>query len=319
MEKLLILLSLAVFSTLLSCSRDLGTDRSVVRLQLPQTSLFEKAGVLSTRTECYGVNVRGPGISEGAGSCQPSLGVSAGFIAKTSETTAISLSVPRGSERTIEVFLYQAPDGQSECKDWAQMNASPKANYRNVYKVGEKSGVDMNSEETFVSISVSLPSDTLVSQMDPSCQGTNSFQLSSSGDIYNSSGIITFSIPYAEYLFMDGVTPYEVSTSGYTSYGSGIQFPPYVTSITRKPDTGQFFGLLANGKIVESLNSTTVTETCLFMSCQVPVWMESIVVSTDTLFAKDHSGQIYEITTGGVPQLTGSTVPPYITQIAMEL
>ncbi len=84
--------------------------------------------------------------------------------------TDISLSVPRGTNRLVQVFLYLPPVGTTTCPTWNVATTD----YTSVYFVGSASGIDTTSDRT-IDITASFPgtSNNLVVQqkLSQSCGG----------------------------------------------------------------------------------------------------------------------------------------------------
>lgn len=79
-----------------------------------------------------------------------------------------------------------------------------------------------------------------------------------------------------------------------------ILVPPYIRSVTQKPDSPEvYFGLQEDGQIVQlDVDNGTVMSnyTCPFVTCQVPVWLQSISAGKgDKIYGLDHGGNLYDI------------------------
>lgn len=160
MLRLLCLLFL--FACLLpACQRagQSGSNASLV-IQTPSRHQLAKAGIQSlaalpsNRKICYGVSIQGPGIEGYAGSsCAPATGVVGGFV---DEGQPLELFVPRGENRTIELYLFAMPVGStSSCPAMGQ-NLQGEG-LKSTYLIGSKTGVALLNDVETVEITVSFP------------------------------------------------------------------------------------------------------------------------------------------------------------------
>lgn len=146
-------------SFVLGCSRPVEHSSTTITIQAP--AAYGKAGAMAAmpanRKVCYAVNVFGPGIDRSpASTCNPQMGVVAGFVESGKE---ISLSVPQGSDRTIELFAYLLPSGSTvDCPKVGKI-LTP-AILLNTYKVGTAEKITIQGASQTVEMTASYPGDT---------------------------------------------------------------------------------------------------------------------------------------------------------------
>jgi hypothetical protein len=158
---------------LMSCAPKSGGSK--LKIVLPSAGSHKTfsqsgSGTVSTlafnfSVACFGVNVVGPGISSVPNSCSAESGIFSGFFPGGS---TVSLSVPQGSDRRVEIFQYDRSSASDPCATDLHSIAANK-----LAIVGSQSGVDMNAPEVTVSITVTSPAPgvSLISQLSlsPSC------------------------------------------------------------------------------------------------------------------------------------------------------
>lgn len=335
--------SCAVFTTLLSlssllaCSRSMDNSHSNLSIPLPSKPLFsgKMTGLdINGRKECYGVSIRGGGIGDSPRSCGPTTGISVGFKA-TGET--LSLDVPTGDGRVVDVYMLLLPKGETECPTWdSSFEDAFGSIYYSVYKVGSVSGVVVSGEETIVKVTVQAPTDLTQNTMkdlgqDGSCKVTPNAQLQSNGDVINSAGssadltdsprVSSFSNQAAANFSSNSILSYSPGGQLTTPVGS-YTTPPYIQAIVRHPgDSNSVLGLRLDGYIVGiSLASGQAAEfsaaTCPLSTCKVPVWMKSIALGANNkLYSLDYGGGVYYLSKSG-PLPTSTKLEPFIDQIA---
>ena len=108
--------------------------------------------------DCFAVNVTGPSIPQVANSCAPAVGVFSGFQPGGSTVT---LSVPMGSARKVEVFYFQRALATDSCPTDLSSVTPDK-----IALLGAVSGIEMNQPEVSVSLHVTAPAatDNLITQ-----------------------------------------------------------------------------------------------------------------------------------------------------------
>ncbi len=317
------------------CSRSSNSGgTSAIRIETPRPgSVAEKTMVraLSTfptsynGTMCYAVNVVGGDLPTQASACGPTKGVASGLVAAGD---TISLSVPRGTGRTVELYLYLAPAGGS-CPTWS-FDCTTEKNC-SLYTVGSASNVDTSLDSTSVTIYAQFPGwDQASANLSSSpllCSGSLRGTLESSGRIADASGI---EFVQSDSLFgvlnngfyLSGSQPQVITSFGQSSEYTTLSVPPFVRSVTQKPDSKRLYGLIGNGSVVEVNPSTGgITEfdsiSCPFSTCVVPSWLQSISAGYGSLlFGLDHGGLIYKITSESVVTETSTQVSPTVTHVS---
>jgi hypothetical protein len=144
-----------------ACTRA-GQDgaSSTLRIQTPTRDQLSKSGVNSfaalptDRRLCYGVSIRGPGITGFPGNtCAPETGVVSGFV---EAGQPLEVFVARGENRTIELYMYTMPVGDLDpCPVMGgRMEGTP---LKSTYLVGSKSGVALLNDVETVEITLAFP------------------------------------------------------------------------------------------------------------------------------------------------------------------
>lgn len=144
-------------SFVLGCSRPVSHSSTKIVIQAPAP--YGKAGAMaampSNRKVCYGVNIFGPGIDQApATTCNPAMGIVAGFVESGKE---ISLSVPQGSSRTIELFAYLLSGPSGDCPTVGKV-LTP-AMLLNTYKVASAEDITVQGASQTVEMTASYPGD----------------------------------------------------------------------------------------------------------------------------------------------------------------
>lgn len=143
----------------MACDRSSNGSTAQLTLRIPDSKhLLQKANsatslLPSNRKACFAVNVTGPGITMGEDNvCSFTSGIVSGFAESNS---TIQLTVPKGANRKVEVFLYLSENTEDACpKASAALVASQ---IRNVFLVGTANGVDTMNDQTQVEITVQFP------------------------------------------------------------------------------------------------------------------------------------------------------------------
>lgn len=154
LERFLKSLVVALISLALGagCTRGNPGGSSRVTIQTPARDKLSALSLPAGRTACWGVNVTGSGIDgTAATSCSPAMGVIAGFQAAGG---TISLSVPKGSARKIDLLAYLLPSGASACP--ALGKPLPPALLTNIYQMGTVTA-DLTKDEEEVQITAVFP------------------------------------------------------------------------------------------------------------------------------------------------------------------
>jgi hypothetical protein len=322
-----------------ACVRPAGKDASSrVLIQTPDLSLAANVSTQSAiptgQKACYGVSVTGEGIGATAGGgCGLSVGASAGFVEGSS---TLSLELPRGSDRTFELFIYLVSTTES-CPKFDPTMLSKLSDLKKIYRSGKTSGVTLNQDQQNVTINVLFPGEEqslfTVEPAVASCSMGSMFKgsLLSSGDVIDGQGndmSALSSLLNAAFYFTGLGGDFGVGTVS-NSYilnlplANAVVTPPEVFSVTRKPDSGVYYGLLHSGKIVSmDVGTGFYTELdsshCPFAvtNCEAPVWMQSISAGTgDELYGLDQGGNIYLIRQADVDAI-GVQVPANVVQVS---
>lgn len=282
----------------------------------------------SGKKVCYGVNVTGPGIadSKSTPTCEVSVGVFSGWVA---EGKSLNVEVPKGESRQFDLFVYLAEAG-TECPAFATSQLSG-ADASRVIPSGKTAGVNLMADSATVKIELNFPG------AQASIAGTCSNQAGLKAKLYSSGELIDAITGVAlpgenvttEYAYLSPLSDVlrigRISSGGIINIGTNdIEVPAYVSSVTRKPDTGDYYGLMADGQIVKLSGSSMMTaeilnaSNCPFAAadCRVPVWMQSISAGYQTeLYGLDHGGNILKISGSGVDPV-GTVVTPNVTQVS---
>jgi hypothetical protein len=156
----LIYISLYCFSVILNtgCSRpNINGKTSVISIMTPKRSeIVSKVKTFSqalpdNKVYCFAITVKGTGIEEvksSADLCQASLGLSSGFV---QESESLTLDVPKGSDRSFELFLYLAEPG-TVCPVLNDSFFSNIVAYSKTYQVGKTSSVNLTQDNESVEI-----------------------------------------------------------------------------------------------------------------------------------------------------------------------
>jgi hypothetical protein len=315
-------ITLAVFNS--ACSRATSDESTIVNFKTPTMAALKlstaqsiskqritKAEALPTdRKICFAINVTGPGIETQPVKCLGSVGQVAGF---TGENSELSLVLPRGNDRNFELLIFLAdPDKSCPTLTTDIINSSF---LNRTFISGSAKNISLTKDSETVNILLNFPGLQNSMAKDASigtclASGRLKGTLFSNGDASDANGNLTSeSSPLNAAFYMANFANIwslsYLTSSGELNTGSGSvsEIPPYVFSVTRKPDSGLLYGLLHDGQIVEiNISSTptlvTVPLACPFSvaACKVPVWMQSISAGAgDELFGLDHGGMIYRL------------------------
>lgn len=323
MNKRLVFLAISML-TLAACSRstDLSstTGKSKVSFLVP-IGLSSQAALPVGKKACYGVKVSAPDIKGALNSCNPVFGQYVGFKA---EGQSLSIEVQKGDNRSFSLVTYLA-DENDTCPNWDSDFSASFARLQNTYIVGTTAAVSLKSNDETVTITYEFPgvgNNIAVQESLASCKLRGS--LYSNGSVLNPAGDLISNFETTEGYYstsLSGVFAVGiVTTGGILNLGlvNPVQVPEYVFSLTRKPDTGDLFGLVGDGRIVKvilpniaagtgfvytaAIEELTAT-TCPFTvpSCKVPPWMQSISAGfTSELYGLDHGGNIYSLQATGI-------------------
>ncbi|MCB0420238.1 MAG: hypothetical protein KDD61_04540 [Bdellovibrionales bacterium] len=314
---------------LVHCTRDKG-DQTRFAIVVEKSEVQKKISALEAtwpptdRKVCYAVNVTAPDLPATNSGCGPAEGVKSPFVESGS---TIEMLVKLGSARKIEVFAYVAPTLNSPCPAWTFSCDSLK--YCNMYKVAEKTDVEMSSAVTEVTLTAVFPgwdqSATQIAGQQQVCNGKINAMLFSNGDIKDGSGLTLtsdLSDPTNESFFGKDVFDQGIMTS-YSLLKDSLIFsvPPQVRSLTKSPETGEYYGLIGAGELVKVDPATgqyeSLAANCPFASCSLPAWFQSISVGMENqIYGLDHGGAIYKVTGSSSIESLPATVPKNVTQVS---
>ena len=333
-----VLLIFSIF--ILSCTRpklDLNAPSMKINIQLPQVSQkvsSQSFVVPQGKKLCLAVNVTGPGIiTEQPIACGPQVGVFSGFAP---EGGTLEVDVTTGADRSFQLYAMLIESSET-CPSVVGGTLTPTQAGR-VYEAGIATGINIAKAIETVNINFSMPElfrDLTTKFPINTCTASEGLkaQLFSNGDIKNSIDLDfnllgnILSLSYASSLMSHQA---EQNLGGHLGIGfSGgevilcdvcapITVPPYISSLTRKPDTGEIFGLRSDGLVVR-INFLTgePEENCPFSSCQVPPWIQSISAGRGTsLFGVDAEGRILLLgDSSSDPIATSVVLNPAVAQV----
>lgn len=336
-----ILLAFAVFTAGAGCSRPSEAGISSVSIRAPGREQFHKASALHQpfppeKKVCFGLQVLGPDIPLAqANSCAPKVGITSGFVA---EGELLTVTVPKGSDRTFELLVYLAEPSE-KCPAFDPAFQSHHVQLSRTHVSGRRAGVKLEKDEESVILELNFPgagtSTSLFADAPAACVPAPALRAyaDSSGHVMMADGSVNpvLSSATTEWFYLTTLpgprASGRINTSGLLNMAQDgeLAVPPGVGSVTRKPDSGEFYGLWQDGTVVRlqvsGSASTAMTlegAACPFQApnCRVPPWMQSISAGFGSkLYGLDHGGQIYEITSTG-PQALGQTVPEQAVQVS---
>ena len=313
-----------------SCTRKAKGPGSLLRIQAPtgQGKVGSMAAAPAGLKKCYAVNVTGTGIAPTARSCGSSLGAFAGFVEAGG---TLELNVPVGTGRTVDLYLYLAPDSSVGCP---QLTAACTATLScNTYKVATATGVDTSQTETTVEMTVDFLglSNNAVAQEAPAsalCSASVSAAFTIDGKIVDSNLNAIAGAPFtpaaATFFKRVSATSFQVITRSLAT-SEGLSLPsvrPQVRSLASKPGTDLVYGMLSDGSLalisVSGEYTLLTAANCPFVSCTVPRWFKSFSLSSGPeVYGLDHGGGLWKLDAAGTPSLV-TTLPPYVQQVSMQ-
>lgn len=180
------------FLVFLSCTRE-AKEFSTITIKAPSSKLGTFAALPGGRVACYTVSVKGSGISGSpASTCKPAAGTVFSFAA---EGASIQGQVTRGTERSIDVYLYLQAVGENiPC---SSLNFHTLRSDR-LYLIGSVSGLNFSKDVETVDIPTTFPGESqslyTVNSYPVSCLptsgGVSNYQISSSFGTATGSGYI---------------------------------------------------------------------------------------------------------------------------------
>jgi hypothetical protein len=139
----------------LGCSRKAGKT-ATISIQFAKNSdqkVSASSTYSSTLKACYGLSVTGPGITANSSTCSPPIGVTAGFVAAGG---AIEATVPYGTKRRFDVFLYLEKEGENNpCPQLG--TAFSKEQLAQTYLIGTADNVSIDQPSVSISITENFP------------------------------------------------------------------------------------------------------------------------------------------------------------------
>lgn len=316
------------------CTRPDAELKSKISISIPKSEgpISQGATIPADKKACYGVKVSGPGISPMPQTCGADLGIYGGFV---EEGGVLSLDVPKGDSRTFDLVIYLAGAGEP-CPAWTQSFGAYTGQLKSTYLAGRTEGVSLKNADETVAIALNFPgvgSDLATAQGLVGCINRLKGRIFSNGDVLDSAGnLLAGSSPVNEYFFWSPMSDIYgigfITSGGLLNLGSGapLEIPPFVYSVTRKPDNGVMYGLIGDGQIVSLSPSGSVAlvnelsgANCPFAvdNCHVPAWMQSISAGFGSeLFSLDQGGNIYQLGFGGTVTSTGDQVEPSVTHVS---
>lgn len=171
---------LTLSSIFVSCSDGSKGGESALRFHLPKSfGPQQKASQIDPLIEsnvgtCFAINISGAGITEQeASGCEPSYSQLSGFYKGGEE---ISISVPRGTNRTIELYYTPATGGECPSSPLEQQGSEKLGalGSNRVHRLGRVENIDMSQSEVTVSLPIQRPTlnNTLAAldQLPKSCE-----------------------------------------------------------------------------------------------------------------------------------------------------
>jgi len=189
---------MAVFA-LGSCTKAPDPNTSQVLLKFPSSTVSGSASEKSESQQsvsalsynwsqaCFLVNITAADLpTRRPSNCDLPMGVFAGTVAPGG---SLSINVPRGFQRRLEVYVYNRPSTEPSCP--ANIESFAALNLSRVVRVGSVASFDTNEANVDVDVTVQAPSAgvTLISQegLPTSCAGSTSPSLA--GRVPASTGI----------------------------------------------------------------------------------------------------------------------------------
>lgn len=223
------------------------------------------------------------------------------------------------------------------CPEWNASFGAYLSQLQNTYVVGMTSGVSLQNNDESVTISYEFPGvANNISEVKGLMGCLNKLKASvfSNGDVVDFNGnVLSGSRPinagfYQTEFSNDSLSIGYITSGGILNLGGplAVKIPEYVRSLTRKPDTGLFYGIIGEGQVVNISISAGVASVinltasnCPFAvdNCMVPAWMQSISAGfSSELYGLDHGGNIYSLQSSGAAVSTGDSVSPAVTQVS---
>ena len=309
----------------LGCSRDVGDKAtSVLRITAPSS---QKLGALAAPPSgfkvCYGVNVTAEDINNTASTCGPSLGSFQGFVKADSNLT---VEVPSGVNRKVELFAYMSTNTDAKCPTWTADCTS--SVHCSLYRVASAEAVDMEADEVTVTMEATFPTDldqNIVATDSTSSLCTSSVRggLNMAGEILDSSfsvlGTPSTNLASSSVYENSAGTGFEAVTRSMASTESATFTPlPQIRAISRKPDTGELYGMTASHELVKMAADGTYSSltNCPFATCQLPIWFKSFSMGNGVaVFGLDWGGSVWQVDSSTSVTQKSSGIPLHVQQV----
>jgi hypothetical protein len=162
MARRLFAILFCVSFAILGCQREGKKNSSSISIVVPPAAnSHNKTGGIgsmstmpSDRKACYGVIISGPGLTpQPANACSPPAAIRAGFV---EPGATIEISVPKGSNRTVELFAFLQASGLDQPCPAFNPSLSA-AQIAATYKLDSVSSIDMSGEVTRVTLNANFP------------------------------------------------------------------------------------------------------------------------------------------------------------------
>ena len=304
------LVFIAVVICAIGCTRSASNgDKSLLRLTLPKSATpTAKAGEVRTSSmdltkSCFVINVTGEGIPSPTNGCGMNVGTLSAMVPGGGD---IALDVKKGPGRRIELYRYNMGVGDTQCPAWNPSDCSSPV-MCGILKAGVTEGINVDGAEVNVSITLDLTGATPISTAALCATGQVRVALRSDGDISKGDGTSLAAVLTDVKALSVSINNGTVET--WNSCGesnSALIVPSYVRSVTRKPDSGQLFGLIGTNELVllNGSGSWSSIENCPFETCTVPPFMETVSAGYDKrIYGFDMAGGVYKLSASAPQKL----------------
>lgn len=147
-----IIFSVISLFVLSSCSRQ-KENFSEIKIQAPSSKLGVFAALPPGRIACYGVSVKGSGISGTPGTtCKPEAGAFLGFVG---DGQTIQGQVEKGSGRKFDVYLYL--QGAGETASCSSIGSFSSVRPDRLYLIGSVNNITLEKPTETINIPTTFP------------------------------------------------------------------------------------------------------------------------------------------------------------------
>lgn len=327
---------LATLAISVGCTRsEVPEGHGLIQIVTPPRSALEskmtKQGLAlpAYLKPCYGVNVTGDGIADTReNACSPAVGFTGGTVGAGER---LSVAVPKGNNRSIELHVVLVQNDEA-CPNLNAALLGQSQNRSRTFRSGATSGVSVTGDTQDVEVTLAFPgvlndleaSANSVCLPQPALRATvasNGEFFAPNGDSIPGSPVVDsiYSIP----LVSAGSNGFLTATGflGNSTQGFTV-VPPYLYSVTRKPDLGTYFALDQENQIhqidpifANLANVTKLTSAnCPFAvnDCKAPAWIHSISAGYGrSLYGTDVEGRVYALG-AGAPSPLAVYIPGYM-------